>query len=413
MTSRARRRRSAGEGGAYPYMTRAGLRYQVKGPVRMPDGTIKRIDRRRGYNGETWTTEQAALEWLHDQQAAGRRGEFAEPSRQKFGPYCREVIESMRIRPQTRASYLKNLRNHIEPYPIASLTLAQVTGTRLTRHYRQLEASGRKDHREGEGLSARTVRYLHTTIHAVLAQAVRDGLLSRNPADAAAPPSAAEAKAPEMTCWTATQLAAFLAWARENSQNFPLWHYLANTGQRRGEALSVRYRDHDLDAATVSIRRSAGMVRHAGQRAEVVEGVTKSGKPRVIDLDAATVAVIRAHRATRGSLALQLARDDALVFGDLEGSHRNPEHVSRQFARDIARCREARGTDALPVIRLHDLRHAHATILLLAGVPVHVVSQRLGHASPVVTLTVYAHVLPGNQREAADLFARLVREAGA
>jgi integrase len=247
----------------------------------------------------------------------------------------------------------------------------------------------------------------------VLAQAVRDGLLARNPADAATPPSAAEAKAPEMTCWTAAQLAAFLGWAQENSHNFPLWHYLANTGQRRGEALSVRYRDHDLDAGAVSIRRSAGMVRHAGQGAEVVEGVTKSGKPRVIDLDAATVAVIRTHRAARGSLALQLARDDALVFGDIEGAHRNPEHVSRQFTRDIARCQEALGADTLPVIRLHDLRHTHATILLLVGVPVHVVSQRLGHASPMVTLSVYAHVMPGNQREAADLFARLIREAGA
>ena len=112
-------------------------------------------------------------------------------------------------------------------------------------------------------------------------------------------------------------------------------------------------------------------------------------------------------------MALQLARDDALVFGDLEGRHRNPEHVSRQFARDIARCRSALGEDVLPVIRLHDLRHTHATILLLAGVPVHVVSQRLGHASPTITLSVYAHVMPGNQREAADLFARLVSEAGA
>lgn len=385
----------------------------MKGPVRLPDGTVKRVDRRTGYNGEGWTTEQAALEWLHDQQATGRKGEFAEPSRQKFGAFGRDVIEGMRIRPQTRASYRKNWRNHIEPYPLAAMPLAQVTGTRLTRHYRHLEASGRKDHREGEGLSARTVRYLHTTIHAVLAQAVRDGLLTRNPADAATPPTAAEAKAPEMTCWTAGQLAAFMGWARENSQSFAIWHDLANTGQRRGEALSVRWRDHNLDAGTVSIRRSAGIVRNAGEGAEVVEGSTKSGKPRVIDLDAGTVAVLRAWRKERGSMALQLARDDALAFGDLEGRHRNPEHVSRQFARDIARCRAALGEDALPVIRLHDLRHTHATILLLAGVPVHVVSQRLGHASPTITLSVYAHVMPGNQREAADLFARLISEAGA
>jgi integrase len=110
-------------------------------------------------------------------------------------------------------------------------------------------------------------------------------------------------------------------------------------------------------------------------------------------------------------MALQLARADARIFGDIEGRPHNPEHVSRQFARDIARCRQALGADVLPVIRLHDLRHTHATILLLAGVPVHVVSQRLGHASPVVTMTVYAHVLPGNQREAANLFAQLIREA--
>jgi len=63
------------------------------------------------------------------------------------------------------------------------------------------------------------------------------------------------------------------------------------------------------------------------------------------------------------------------------------------------------------MIRLHDLRHTHATILQLAGVSVHVVSQRLGHASPTVTLSVYAHVMPGNQRDAADLFARLIGEA--
>lgn len=65
----------------------------------------------------------------------------------------------------------------------------------------------------------------------------------------------------------------------------------------------------------------------------------------------------------------------------------------------------------LPVIRLHDLRHTHATILLTARVPVHVVSQRLGHASAVVTMTLRAHVLPGSQREAAGTFARLIGEA--
>jgi integrase len=232
-----------------------------------------------------------------------------------------------------------------------------------------------------------------------------DGLLARNPADAATPPTAKEAKPPEMHPWDAGQLAAFLGWAEGTAQNYPLWHTLAMTGMRRGEALALRWRDVDLDAATISVRRSAGMVRVAGEGADVVEGGTKSGKPRVVDLDDQAAAVLRAWKRERGSMALQLVTPGSLVFGDLEGQHRNPEHVSRQFLRDVERCGQ------VPGIRLHDLRHSHATIMLLNGVPVHVVSQRLGHASPMVTLTVYAHVMPGNQRDAADTFARLIREA--
>jgi integrase len=182
---------------------------------------------------------------------------------------------------------------------------------------------------------------------------------------------------------------------------------------RRGEALALRWRDVDLDAAAVRVRRSAGMVRVAGEGAAVVEGDTKSGKPRLVDLDGPTVAVLRARKRDRGTMHLSLARDEALVFGDHEGRHRNPEHVSRQFARDVGRCCGELGAGVLPGIRLHDLRHTHATILLTAREPVHVVSARLGHASPVVTMTVYAHVLPGSQRDAANLFARLIEETRA
>ena len=206
----------------------------------------------------------------------------------------------MRIGPQTMASYKKNWRNHVEPYPPARLPLAQLSGQRLTAHYRMLEKSGRKDYLKGHGLSARTVRYLHTIIGRVLGQAVKDSLLIRNPAAAATPPTAKEAKAPEMHPWDACQLAAFLAWAEGAAQNYALWNTLAMTGMRRGEALALRWRDVDFDAATISIRRSAGMVRIAGEGADVVEGDTKSGKPRVVDLDDGAAAVLRAWKRERG-----------------------------------------------------------------------------------------------------------------
>ena len=213
MAPKATKRRSPGEGGAYSYATSAGERWRVKGMVRQTDGTPKEVNK-RGF-----LTKKDALAWLADSQSAGRKGEYIEPSRQRFGAYCAEVIDGMRIGPQTRASYVKNLRNHIEPYPIAQVPLAQLTGQRLTAHYRALEKSGRKDHRAGEGLSARSVRYLHTIVHGVLGQAVKDGLVLRNAADAATPPTAKEAQAPEMHPWTSASSPRSWDGRRRNAQN--------------------------------------------------------------------------------------------------------------------------------------------------------------------------------------------------
>jgi integrase len=112
-------------------------------------------------------------------------------------------------------------------------------------------------------------------------------------------------------------------------------------------------------------------------------------------------------------LALQLARDDALVFGDIQGGFRHPERFSRTFKNELKRCAKALGEAAPPVIRLHDLRHTHATILLADREPINTVSERLGHSSVTITLTVYGHVMPGDQKRAADRFTALIKGAGA
>ena len=413
MAPKARKRRSPGEGSVWPYRTKAGqLRYAI-GYVRlMPDGTRKAVTRRTGPNGERWTTERDAKRALRAVLVAADKGELVDPSKQQVGAYLDEWLAGLRLAPSTVASYRKNVRLHLAPH-IGAVPLASLTTARIDALYRQLERGGRADHKAGEGLSPRTVRYIHTILSAALGAAVKHHRLTRNPAATASPPSAKQARAPEMHAWTAEQLAAFLGWSAESSQHHAARRLLAYTGMRRGEALALRWRDVNLDAGTVSVRRSAGVIRVKGEGAAIEEGDTKSGKPRVVDLDAATVAVLRAHRKQRGSMALQLARDDALVLGDQEGRHLHPERFTRTFGAEVARCRKALGAGAVPVIRLHDLRHTHATLLLLAGVPVHVVSERLGHASPVITMQVYAHVLPGSQREAAELFASLVNRGKA
>ena len=86
----------------------------------------------------------------------------------------------------------------------------------------------------------------------------------------------------------------------------------------------------------------------------------------MVDLDSDTVAALCPYRATGGSLAL--VRDAALVRGNLDGTHRHPERYSRRFAGQVVvQARRALGEDQLPTIRLHDLRHTHATLLLAAG----------------------------------------------
>jgi integrase len=147
------------------------------------------------------------------------------------------------------------------------------------------------------------------------------------------------------------------------------WRLLAVTGMRRGEALTPHWRDVDLDASRLVVRRSVGVVENQGAVEQLVDGPTKTGQERVVELNAGTVVALRACRAVRGGLPLDLVRDSALVRGNLNGINRHPERFSRRFAGRVVQARKALGEDRLPVIRLHDLRHTHATLLAARSAP--------------------------------------------
>jgi integrase len=414
----ARRRRPPGEGSVFEYKTSAGVtRFGIKFDAPSPDGDRKQVMRRRDANGQPWLDRDSAAAALREMVVKAGKGEWIEPSKQPIGEYVDTWLDGLRLAPSTMASYRKNIRLHVKPY-IGDVPIGSLTSARLTKLYRELETSGRRN-QKGERtdlpLSARTVRYVSQILGAALGAAVDDEvpLLDRNPNAKANPPTAKEAKPPEMHPWTAGQLRAFLDWSRDNSVNHAPWYVLAYTGMRRGELLALRWRDIDLDAGTISVRRSVGVVKHKGKPRQIREGDTKTARPRVIDVDPATVAILRAWKRERGSMALQLAQDKALVFSNHEGKFRDPETFSKVFKDTQARCARTLGDGAPPVIRLHDLRHTHATILLRDRENVKVVSERLGHASVTVTLGIYAHVMPGDQRQAAARFAELVAGAGA
>ena len=170
------------------------------------------------------------------------------------------------------------------------------------------------------------------------------------------------------------------------------------TGMRRGEVLGLRWRDVDLDTSRIAVRNAIVSVAY-----EVLESSPKSHQARVIDLDPETTALLQRYREQqqREREELGVDYDLDLVSCTEDGDPIHPQSFSQAFATAIERA-------GLRRIRLHDLRHTHATIAVKAGVPVKVISERLGHESPAFTLKQYAHVVPGMQAEAAELIAAVV-----
>ncbi|GAB3535386.1 site-specific integrase [Arthrobacter tecti] len=404
------RRRQAGEGGINEYVTKAGVRYSVLFYVPDENGHPKRAQK-RGF-----TTRKDAAKALRDIQRNIERNTYVKPSRGTVADWLQVWTEGLRLRPSTVASYERNIRLHVIPH-IGALKLEAVTGARLTKLYKDLETAGGKGNRGGaKGLSARTVRYIHTIISAALRDAVHEGLLVVNPADKSKPPTAAEAKAPEMHAWSPDQARTFLTWAWENRPNHaPMWSLLLSTGMRRGELIGLRWSDIDLVNSAVSVRRTVGVIKDGTTR--LVEGPTKTGRSRTVNIGVDDVVMLRKWKADRGTVGLGLVRQSAHVFGKLDGSASNPDAVADAFVRQVAAAQVHLGskdkpaTDAVPTVRLHDLRHTHATALLRANVPAKVVSERLGHTDVMTTLRVYQHVLPGMQAEAASTWASLMGSA--
>jgi integrase len=170
---------------------------------------------------------------------------------------------------------------------------------------------------------------------------------------------------------------------------------------RRSELLGLRWEAVDFDASTISVVTRRVRVGNA-----MIEGTgtkTSAGRRR-IDIDPATMLVMKKWRAHQTEERLAWGpgwTDTGLVFTREDGVGLHADRMQYRFAHLVA------GAGVTP-LHFHGLRHSHATVLLRRGVPVKVVSERLGHSSPAFTMSVYQHVLPGMQAEAAALAASLV-----
>jgi integrase len=236
-------------------------------------------------------------------------------------------------------------------------------------------------------------------VHKALADACRRGLVLRNVAsDAQAPKRRRPSH--ELRAWNAQQLHAFLTVARRD-RLFPAFWLAANTGMRRGELLGLHWGDVDLATSHLSVNRSLVTV---GYKLHETRSKTRNSR-RWIDLDDVTVQVLATWRERAGEELGRTPSPNDHVFCTTDGSPVHPDRLTQIFTRLVA-------TTDVPRLRLHDLRHTHATLLLNAGVPIKVVSERLGHATPGFAMATYQHVLPGMQAEAARTFADVIASTG-
>jgi len=247
-------------------------------------------------------------------------------------------------------------------------------------------------------LAPKTVLEVHLIIRGALSDAVTRGLVSRNVALVAHAPRLKSIPKLEPQAWNALQLQAFLQ-AAAGHRLFPAYWVLAATGMRRSELLGLRWDDIDFKNARVSVNR--GLVAVAYEVRES-RGKTRNSR-RAIDLDPTTANVLKAWREWQQTEQEAAGvESDGWVFTNTDGHPVHPHSISQTFERIATRA-------GLPRIRLHDIRHTHGTLLIKAGVPVKVVSERLGHGNPAFTIDTYQHVLPGMQAEAARVFESLMK----
>lgn len=348
--------------------------------------------KKRYHNKTIHGNKKAAQQYLNEKLREKDLGIFVQPSRESSNKYLDKWLETAakpRVREKTFKSYEELLRLYIRPH-LGDIKISELTPLKIQDTYNKLTE---------QGLSPRTVRYAHSVLRDALEQAVKWQMLTRNPCQHVDLP---KNQKKEMTILTAGQAKTFLEAAKE-SKWYPLFSLLLASGMRPGEALGLRWPDIDFDQGRIHVQRALSQT-DEGRR--LLEPKTAKGR-RVIPLPKSVLADLKAHRKAQLEEQMRLRHLEGfeqhnLVFASANGKpvdHNNL--VSRHFKPILVKAE-------LPNIRLYDLRHTCATLLLLAGVNPKIVSERLGHASVTLTLDTYSHVLPDMQQSAADKLEKLL-----
>jgi integrase len=341
--------------------------------------------KRRYINKTIKGKKKEAQSYLSETLTRISTGIFVEPVKLTLDEYLDKWLETVakrRVSARTFEDYTSLLKRYVRQ-PLGAIRLSDLRAIDIQAMYQSMQDSG---------LSARVVRYTHAVLSSALKQAVKWDMLFRNPADAVEVP---RLHRKEMKAMTAEEAGKFLEAVRDSRMS-ALFILALTTGMRPQEYLALKWSDLDLNRGTATVRRAIVWSKQKGGGWQFSEPKTSHSR-RTIPLPASAVKALIEHRRRQGEERLRIGsewQDHGLVFTTHFGTPLDIPALAKQWFKP------ALVKAKLPAFRLYDLRHTHATLLLLNGENPKVASERLGHCTIVLTLDTYSHVLPGMQEEA-------------
>jgi integrase len=330
-----------------------------------------------------------------------QEGMLPSPGKVTVAAVLRGFLDSRRTAgkaPSTLYRYGKLVELHIIP-ALGHIRLTDVRPAHLQEHYARELVAPRGDGKPGT-LAPRTVQFQHQILHAALKQAVLQGLIHRNPADAVTPPRPLRKEQSVLS----PEQAAVLLESLAGHRLYGLFFLALSTGMRLGELSGLRWSDVDLDAARFSVRVQRQYLPGEG----IQERETKEHRgERPIEMTHGEVEVLRRHQALQAEERLRLGpiwQEHGLVFPSEAGTPLYPRNVQRFLKAQLQKV-------GLPPVRFHDLRHTAGTLIMREDGRVVVAQHRLGHAKASTTMDMYGHALPGDQREAAEKVLAAIQRA--